>query len=117
MWRREEFLRVCDGLVSVLLALRKRPLIRLVCKGWLYSHEHCTSSYDPSSGTTNTVAMLQCSVAKMHDLFSGITQTMQYIGSPYGQIQGEGRVTVMRDEEGQEVMEEGGNERSFEGMC
>lgn len=53
----------------------------------------------------------------MHDLFSGITQTMQYIGSPYGQIQGEGRVTVMRDEEGQEVMEEGGNERSFEGMC
>ena len=28
MWRREEFLRVCDGLVSVLLALRKKPLIR-----------------------------------------------------------------------------------------
>jgi len=53
----------------------------------------------------------------MHDLFSGITQTMQYMGSPHSQIQGEGRVTVMREEEGQEVMEGGGNERSFEGMC
>ncbi len=28
LWRRAEFLRTCDGLVSVLLALRKKPCIR-----------------------------------------------------------------------------------------
>ena len=28
MWRRDEFLRVVDGLVAVMLALRKRPVIR-----------------------------------------------------------------------------------------
>ena len=27
-WRRDEFVRVVDGLVAVLLALRKRPVIR-----------------------------------------------------------------------------------------
>ncbi len=28
LWKRAEFLRTCDGLVSLLLALRKRPSIR-----------------------------------------------------------------------------------------
>ena len=55
-----------------------------------------------------TVAMRQCSVAKIHKPCS--------IWGHHSQIQGEGRVTVMREEEGKEVMEGGGNER-FEGMC
>ena len=33
MWRRDEFVRVVDGLVAVMLALRKRPVIRYsTCK-------------------------------------------------------------------------------------
>ena len=28
MWKRDEFLRVSDGLISIMLALRKRPVIR-----------------------------------------------------------------------------------------
>ena len=28
LWKKEEFIRVTDGLVSVMLALRKRPVIR-----------------------------------------------------------------------------------------
>ncbi len=31
MWKREEYLRVSDGIISVMLALRKRPVIRCVC--------------------------------------------------------------------------------------
>jgi len=54
MWRREEFLRVCDGLVSVLLALRKRPLIR----------------YTASSQMTKRLAEeLQRTIARERDLF------------------------------------------------
>ena len=30
-WRRDDFLRSTDGIVSVMLALRKRPVIRCVC--------------------------------------------------------------------------------------
>ena len=28
MWRRDDYLRIIDGVVSVMLALRKRPVIR-----------------------------------------------------------------------------------------
>jgi vacuolar protein sorting-associated protein 45 len=28
IWKREVYVRICDGLTSVLLALRKKPLIR-----------------------------------------------------------------------------------------
>ena len=30
IWKREVYLRVCDGLTAVLLALRKKPLIRYI---------------------------------------------------------------------------------------
>lgn len=32
MWRRDEYVRVCDGLLSVLLALRKKPIVRFTEK-------------------------------------------------------------------------------------
>ena len=38
IWRRGVYLRICDGIISILLALRKRPLIRLttIYSEWLY---------------------------------------------------------------------------------
>ena len=62
IWRRGVYLRVCDGLISVLLALRKKPLIRLA-PSW--AHDPHVDSLELS---INCYMYTVCSDCEVHDI-------------------------------------------------